>query len=208
MNETLRVLKERRSVRRYKAEQITEAELNAVLEAGTWAPSAKGLQTSVLVVVQDPETIAYMSRLNAEIQGNPGTDPFYGAPTVVVVLGDGEKLNWLQDGSLVMGNLMNAAAALGLGSCWINRAMELFDRPEGKELLKKWGLPETYRAWATASWGMWTGSCPPPSPGRTAGSSGCERGTGRRDIPAALPVSRGGSLLRPKRICDTLNERL
>ena len=93
MNETLRVLKERRSVRRYKAEQITEAELNAVLEAGTWAPSAKGLQTSVLVVVQDPETIAYMSRLNAEIQGNPGTDPFYGAPTVVVVLGDGEKLN-------------------------------------------------------------------------------------------------------------------
>ena len=115
MNETLRVLKERRSVRRYKAEQITEAELNAVLEAGTWAPSAKGLQTSVLVVVQDPETIAYMSRLNAEIQGNPGTDPFYGAPTVVVVLGDGEKLNWLQDGSLVMGNLMNAAAALGLG---------------------------------------------------------------------------------------------
>ena len=145
MNETLRVLKERRSVRRYKAEQITEAELNAVLEAGTWAPSAKGLQTSVLVVVQDPETIAYMSRLNAEIQGNPGTDPFYGAPTVVVVLGDGEKLNWLQDGSLVMGNLMNAAAALGLGSCWINRAMELFDRPEGKELLKKWGLPETYR---------------------------------------------------------------
>ena len=146
MNETLRVLKERRSVRRYKAEQITEAELNAVLEAGTWAPSAKGLQTSVLVVVQDPETIAYMSRLNAEIQGNPGTDPFYGAPTVVVVLGDGEKLNWLQDGSLVMGKLMNAAAALGLGSCWINRAREVFDTREGKELLRKWGLdPERYR---------------------------------------------------------------
>ena len=59
-----------------------------------------------MVVVQDPETIAWMSKLNAEIQGNPGTDPFYGAPTVVVVLGDGEKLNWLQDGSLVMGNLM------------------------------------------------------------------------------------------------------
>ena len=96
MNETLRVLKERRSVRRYKAEQITEAELNAVLEAGTWAPSAKGLQTSVLVVVQDPETIAYMSRLNAEIQGNPGTDPFYGAPTLLVVLAglDGIQLEY------------------------------------------------------------------------------------------------------------------
>ena len=164
MNETLRVLKERRSVRRYKAEQITEAELNAVLEAGTWAPSAKGLQTSVLVVVQDPETIAYMSRLNAEIQGNPGTDPFYGAPTVVVVLGDGEKLNWLQDGSLVMGNLMNAAAALGLGSCWINRAMELFDRPEGKELLKKWGLPETYRGVGNCILGYVDGELPAPTP--------------------------------------------
>ena len=168
MNETLRVLKERRSVRRYKAEQITEAELNAVLEAGTWAPSAKGLQTSVLVVVQDPETIAYMSRLNAEIQGNPGTDPFYGAPTVVVVLGDGEKLNWLQDGSLVMGNLMNAAAALGLGSCWINRAMELFDRPEGKELLKKWGLPETYRGVGNCILGYVDGELPAPKP-RTDG---------------------------------------
>lgn len=164
MNETLRVLKERRSVRRYKAEQITEAELNAVLEAGTWAPSAKGLQTSVLVVVQDPETIAYMSRLNAEIQGNPGTDPFYGAPTVVVVLGDGEKLNWLQDGSLVMGNLMNAAAALGLGSCWINRAMELFDRPEGKELLKKWGLPETCRGVGNCILGYVEGDLPAPKP--------------------------------------------
>ncbi len=164
MNETLRVLKERRSVRKYKAEQIKDEELNAILEAGTWAPSAKGLQTSVMVVVQDPETIAYMSKLNAEIQGNPGTDPFYGAPTVVVVLGDGEKLNWLQDGSLVMGNLMNAAAALGLGSCWINRAMELFDRPEGKELLKKWGLPETYRGVGNCILGYVAGDLPAPKP--------------------------------------------
>ena len=164
MNETLKVLRERRSVRRYKAEQIRDEELNAILEAGTWAPSAKGLQTSVMVVVQDPETIAYMSKLNAEIQGNPGTDPFYGAPTVVVVLGDGEKLNWLQDGSLVMGNLMNAAAALGLGSCWINRAMELFDRPEGKELLKKWGLPETYRGVGNCILGYVAGDLPAPKP--------------------------------------------
>ena len=164
MNETLKVLKERRSVRKYKAEQIRDEELNAILEAGTWAPSAKGLQTSVMVVVQDPETIAWMSKLNAEIQGNPGTDPFYGAPTVVVVLGDGEKLNWLQDGSLVMGNLMNAAAALGLGSCWINRAMELFDRPEGKELLKKWGLPETYRGVGNCILGYVEGDLPAPKP--------------------------------------------
>ena len=164
MNETLKVLKERRSVRKYKAEQIRDEELNAILEAGTWAPSAKGLQTSVMVVVQDPETIAWMSKLNAEIQGNPGTGPFYGAPTVVVVLGDGEKLNWLQDGSLVMGNLMTAAAALGLGSCWINRALELFDRPEGKELLARWGLPATLRGVGNCILGYPEGDVPTPKP--------------------------------------------
>ena len=164
MNETLRVLKERRSIRRYKPEQITDEELNAVLEAGTWATCGKGIQHCVMVVVQDRDTIAYMSRLNAEIQGNPGTDPFYGAPTVVVVLGDGAQANWLQDGSLVMGNLMTAAAAVGLGSCWINRAMELFDRPEGKELLKKWGLPETYRGIGNCILGYADGDAPAPKP--------------------------------------------
>ena len=164
MNETLKVLKERRSVRKYKAEQIRDEELNAILEAGTWAPSAKGLQTSVMVVVQDPETIAWMSKLNAEIQGNPGTDPFYGAPTVVVVLADGETANWLQDGSLVMGNLMTAAWSLGVGSCWVNRAIETFDRPEGKALLKKWGLPETYRGVGNCVLGYIDGDVPAPKP--------------------------------------------
>ncbi len=143
MNETLKVLKERRSIRKYKPEQITDGELNAILEAGTWAASAKNLQTPVMAVVQDKETIDRMSRLNAEIQGVT-TDPFYGAPTVVVVLADGTKPNWLQDGSLVMGNLMTAAAAMGIGSCWINRAMELFDRAEGKELLKNEAVKKAY----------------------------------------------------------------
>ena len=164
MNETLKVLKERRSVRKYKAEQIRDEELNAILEAGTWAPSAKGLQTSVMVVVQDPETIAWMSKLNAEIQGNPGTDPFYGAPTVVVVLADGENPNWLKDGSLVMGNLMNAAASLGGASCWINRATELFDLPEGQALLDKWGLPRTMRGVGNCILGYADGPIPAPKP--------------------------------------------
>ena len=164
MNETLRVLRERRSIRRYKAEQLGAEELDAVLEAGTWAPSGMGLQSAVMVVVQDAETIAHMSRLNAEIQGKPGTDPFYGAPTVVVVLADSEKPNWLKDGSLVMGNLMTAAAALGLGSCWINRATELFDRPEGKDLLRKWGLPETLRGVGNCVLGHIDGDVPAPKP--------------------------------------------
>ena len=164
MNETLKVLKERRSVRKYKAEQIRDEELNAILEAGTWAPSAKGLQTSVMVVVQDPETIAWMSKLNAEIQGRPGTDPFYGAPTVVVVLADGENYNWMRDGALVMGNLMNAAWSLGVGSCWINRAIELFDMPEGKELLNKWGLHDTLRGVGHCVLGYADGPAPAPKP--------------------------------------------
>ena len=134
------------------------------MDAGTWAASGKGLQTAVMVVVQDQETIAYMSRLNAQIQGKPGTDPFYGAPTVVVVLADGEQANWLQDGSLVMGNLMTAAWSIGIGSCWINRAMELFDMPEGKALLRKWGLPETLRGVGNCILGYIDGDVPAPKP--------------------------------------------
>ena len=164
MNETLKVLRERRSVRKYKAEQITDGELNVILDAGTWAPTGMGKQSPVMVVVQDAETIAYMSRLNAEIQGRPGTDPFYGAPTVVVVLADGTNPNWLRDGSLVMRNLMNAAASLNVGSCWINRAIELFDRAEGKELLKKWGLPEHYRGVGNCILGYADGPLPAPKP--------------------------------------------
>ena len=144
MNETLNVLKERRSIRKYKAEQVADKELDAILEAGTWAASGKGLQPAVMVVVQDQETISYMSRLNAEIQGKPGTDPFYGAPTVVVVLADGENPNWVADGSLVLGNLMLAAASLGLGSCWINRAREEFDMPEWQEWLRRLGIEGDY----------------------------------------------------------------
>lgn len=136
-------LKNRRSIRKYKARQITDQELNAVLEAGVCAPTGKNLQSPIIVVVQDKEDIAYMSELNARIGGFK-IDPFYGAPTVLVVLADANNYNAVPDGSLVMGNLMNAAYANGLGSCWINRARELFEMPEGKELLKKWGIEGDY----------------------------------------------------------------
>ena len=144
MNETLKTLQERRSIRCYSKQQVDEAALNAILEAGTWAPSGMGTQASVLVAVQDPETIALMSRLNAQIMGQDGTEPFYGAPTVVVVLADGENPNWLKDGSLVMGNLMNAAASLGIGSCWINQLRETCDVPEVRALLTEYGVPEDH----------------------------------------------------------------
>lgn len=134
----------RRSVRKYSAEQVSDAHLDAVLEAGLYAPTAKNNQKPVMVAVRDKETRDLLSKANAAIMG-VDSDPFYGAPCVIVVLADPAFPTWIDDGSLVMGNLLNAAHALGLGSCWINRAREYYDTAEGKELLKKWGLPETYR---------------------------------------------------------------
>ncbi|MCI2056789.1 MAG: nitroreductase [Oscillibacter sp.] len=167
MNETLNILKERRSIRDYKAQQIKGEELDAILEAGVYAPSAMGKQSATIVVVQDKETIAELSRLNAEIMGKPGIDLFYGAPTVLVVLADPTASNTVNadhDGALVMGNLMNAAWSLGIGSCWVNRAKETFEKPEGKALLKKWGLPETLIGIGNCVLGYAEGAAPAPKP--------------------------------------------
>ncbi len=138
-NETLHTLETRRSCRAYEPRQITDAELDAVLEAGTYAASAMGRQSAKIVVVQDAATRAQLTRMNAAVMG-ADSDPMYGAPTILVVLADAGSKNAVQDGSLVMGNLMLAAASLGLGSCWINRAKEEFESEEGKALLKKWGI--------------------------------------------------------------------
>ena len=127
------------SCRAYEPRQITDAELDAVLEAGTYAASAMGRQSAKIVVVQDAATRAQLTRMNAAVMG-ADSDPMYGAPTILVVLADAHANCAVQDGSLVMGNLMLAAASLGLGSCWINRAREEFDSAEGKALLKKWGI--------------------------------------------------------------------
>lgn len=142
MNESIQTLLGRRSVRSFRPEQLREEDLETILKVGTFAPSAMGRQPAVMVVVQDKATRDQLSQMNAAIMGKQGEDPFYGAPTVVVVLSKGGCA--VEDGSLVLGNLMNAAAALGVGSCWINRAKEEFASPEGKALLKKWGLAEDY----------------------------------------------------------------
>ena len=139
MNEALQVLYDRRSIRRYKSEQISREEMDAVIRAGICAASGKNGQSALIIAVQDKETRDLLSRLNAAILGVK-SDPFYGAPTVLVVLADAKSPYAVQDGSLVLGNLMNAAKAIGLGSCWINRAKEVFDSEEGKALLKKWGV--------------------------------------------------------------------
>ena len=118
--------------------------LDAILEAGLYAPSGLNNQKVVMVAVRDKQTRDTLARLNTQIRG-VSSDTFYGAPCVIVVLSDPERDTWVEDGSLVLGNLLNAATALGVGSCWIHRARETFDLPEGKALLKQWGLPETLR---------------------------------------------------------------
>lgn len=144
MSDLVKVLRERRSIRRYKAEQIKDAELDVILEAGIYAPTGGGSQSPVIVVVQDKGVIDALEKHNAAAFGQPGGHPFYGAPTVVNVFADTSKVTPIHDASLVMGNLMNAAAALGIGSCWIHRAKEVFETPEGKALKKKWGLGDHF----------------------------------------------------------------
>ena len=134
----------RRSVRKYSDRPVEEEKLDKVLTAGLYAPTGMNNQAPVMVAVRDKETRDKLSRMNAAVMGASG-DPFYGAPCVIVVLSDPERMTWVEDGSLVLGNLMNAAHSLGLGSCWIHRAKECFDTPEGKALLRAWGVPENYR---------------------------------------------------------------
>lgn len=145
MNEIIQSLLTRRSIRRYADTQIPDELLDTVLEAGLYAPSGMNTQGVHLVAVRDSQTRDLLSKLNAAVMGSD-RDPFYGAPCVVVVLADPEIYNgWVEDGALALGNMMNAAHALGLGSCWIHRAKQVFDSPEGKELLAKWGLPTHLR---------------------------------------------------------------
>ena len=128
MNETIKNLIERRSCRKYSTTQIKEEELNSVLKAGEYAPTGMGRQSPIILVLQNKEKIEKLSKLNAKIMGTD-KDPFYGAPTVLIVLADKNIGTYKEDGSLVLGNLMNAAYSLGL---------------EGKELLKEWNIPKNY----------------------------------------------------------------
>ena len=139
--DTLEAIKTRRSCRRYQAEQISDEALAQVLEAGTWAPTARGLQAPYIVAVQDKALIDQLTRMNAAVMG-VSSNPYYGAPTYVLVFAPAGGHNSLQDGSLVLGNMMLAAHAIGLGSCWINRETEMFATPEGQALMQQMGLPE------------------------------------------------------------------
>ena len=137
----LEIIRTRRSYRSYKTEQITDEQLNAVLEAGTFAPTSRGLQSPFIVAIQNEALKVRLAKMNAEIMGVM-TNPYYDAPTYVLVFVPAEAPNGIQDASLVLENMMLAAHAQGLGSCWIHREREMFATEEGKELMREWGLPE------------------------------------------------------------------
>jgi nitroreductase len=145
MNETLTVLKERRSCRKFKPDMIKEEELAAVLEAGTYAATGKGRQSPIIIAVTDKELRDRISEENRKIGGwDEGFDPFYGAPVILIVLAQKDVPTHVYDGSLVMGSLMNAAQSLGLGNIWIHRAKEEFASDFGREILQKLGIEGEY----------------------------------------------------------------
>ena len=137
----LEIIRTRRSCRSYKPEQITDEQLNAILEAGTYAPTSRGLQSPFIVAVQNKNLLERLAKMNAEVMG-VSTNPYYDAPTYILVFVPAEAPNGIQDASLVLENMMLAAHAQGLGSCWIHREREMFATEEGQELMKQWGLPD------------------------------------------------------------------
>lgn len=142
-NDFLNALRERRSVRKYKPEQISDEELKAVLDAGTYAPTGMNYQDPWIVAVQNKDIIARLVKMNAAVMGT-SDNPYYDAPTIVLVFASRPEkwANGICDASLVLGNMMNAAHAIGLGSCWINREREMFNTDEGRQLMKEFGLPD------------------------------------------------------------------
>lgn len=164
MNAIIENMKTRRSIRGYQPDAVPAQELiDQVIEAGMYAPTGMGMQSPIIIEITNKAVRDRLSELNAAVMGSH-SDPFYGAPVVLVVLADRNRPTYLYDGSLVMGNLMNAAHALGLSSCWIHRAKEVFDSPEGKAFLKEWGIEGDYEGIGHCVLGYATADAPAAKP--------------------------------------------
>lgn len=160
---TIKDIQTRRAIRRFQAKAPAAALLDTVLETGTYAPTGQGKQAPVIIAVQDPQLRAQLTRMNAEY-ATPGTDPYYGAPVIVLVLADSTVSTWVEDGSCVLCTMMQAAHAVGLGSVWIHRERQMFDSEEGKALLKTWGLSENLRGVGALALGIPEGEAQQPKP--------------------------------------------
>ena len=163
MADTLTTLKTRRSCRAYKPDHIEEEKLHAIIEAGTYAATGMGKQSPIILVIKDQEIRATLTKLNAAAMGMD-IDPFYGAPELLVVLANKAIPTYVYDGSLVLGNLMNAAADLGVGSCWIHRAKEEFESAEGKAILRELGIEGDYEGIGHLILGYPATPAPAPAP--------------------------------------------
>lgn len=169
-NEVLQTIKSRRTVRAYRPDAVPEELLQAVLEAGTYAPTGRGRQSPTIIAVTSEGYRQKISELNAAVLGSD-SDPYYGAPVIILVLADGTANTFVEDGSCVLENMMLAAASLGLGSVWVHREREIFDSEEGKALLQAWGLPETLRGVGSIALGYPAGAINEAAKERTATSS-------------------------------------
>ena len=163
MKDFYSIVKARRSIRGYNSDEIPADKLARILEAGTYAPTGRGKQSPQIIAIKDKATRDKISALNAAIMGTD-SDPYYGAPVIVLVLADGNANTFVEDGSCVLENLMLAATAEGLGSVWIHREREIFDSEEGKALLEEWGLPETLRGVGSIALGVPAAEPQPAAP--------------------------------------------
>ena len=165
MNEVIKAMKERRSIRKFKAEMPPKADLEQIVEAGLYAANGRGRQAVITIAVTDKELRDKLSEVNNEIMGGPeGNDPFYGAPAILIVLANKEVPTAPYDGSLVMGNLMLAAHSLGLGSIWIHRAKEDFEMSEYQKLLKDLGIEGEWEGIGHCAVGYIDGENPAAAP--------------------------------------------
>lgn len=170
MNDIIRALESRRSIRKYKPDMVPKEMIDQVIEAGLYAPSAMGRQDAIVLAVTNRKLRDRLSAMNAKIMGiRDGSDPFYGAPVVLIVLAPLSRATRKYDGSLIIGNMMLAAYSLGLGSCWINRALQEFESEEGRKILRDLGIEGEYEGIGHCILGWPDGAAPqaaPRKPGR------------------------------------------
>ena len=143
MNETIKTLTERRSIRKYSDKPVSKEDLDLILKAGVYAPTGRNTRDTLFLVVTQKELLSRLSKMNAAVMGSEN-DPFYGAPAVIVVFADRTRTTTVEDGACAMANLMNAAFSLGIDSCWIHRAREVFESDEGREIARSFGIPDEY----------------------------------------------------------------
>lgn len=163
MKDAIETLLTRRSIRSFNDKPIPEDILDTILKVGTYAPTAKGMQKPVIIAIKDKKIRDELAALNARIMGREGIDPFYGAPAVILVAVEKYDLS-VYDGASVIANMLDAAWALGVGSCWVHRAKEELETEFGKNLLKSLGITGDYVGVGHVALGYFDGEIPAPKP--------------------------------------------